>query len=265
MQQTILRKNDLRRVSGYEAVQQFSRKTDNLVDDIYLANLTVDLLPKPAYHMSALYAAAYDNDAKRIAEMARLDINPNLINPESGYAAIHIAAARGNAEAVAALVYEFGIDRIDINLVEQNSYNSALHIAIIRKAKEIVDILCDQSTINPFLSNKDGQKPLDICYIMNIRNNNQIISHAIWQVVQVTCERVTLEKELAELTGQQQTTRSSLTRTDKGAVASSEQLDIPGFSRGISRDVSRVHTGNYANFTHTADKKRRTPHTIQAP
>ncbi len=171
-----------------------------LQNELQLSNaISSSVLPKPIYRLSALYTAAFDNNCQVIQELARLEVNPNEYNPENGYTALHIAVSQNNEAAVLELLHCFR-GTIDLNLPERSQGNTALHLACQKLLYNMVMILCQEEDCDPLcLRNYQGEYPLDIVYIQNIKHNNNQISHQIWQVITITNQRNSLKQELQQL------------------------------------------------------------------
>jgi hypothetical protein len=169
--------------------------------EILLSNTYKPLLPKPIFRLSALYTAAYNNDVDTIRKIAEIpDINPNELNPENGYTALHIAVAQDNLDAAQEIVIGWIEKGLDINLRDGITGNTALHLACMKLNKQMVMILCQEDSCDPLLyKNKKGELAQDICFIQKVRHNNTNISHEIWQIIKVTVDRNVLQYELKRL------------------------------------------------------------------
>jgi ankyrin repeat protein len=183
----ILRRNDLRRLAGYAAVERQGKNKDNLQGEMLYTKLMCDMLPAAEYPVDPLYSAAYNGDDLAIVSLARLHVNPNSKHPSSGYTALHAAVFRCKIKAVGALLDCF---RGTLVLEQQDKKgDTALHLASRMGYVEIAGLICDEAGCDPLrVTNLAGKYPID-----------EVRSHKVWQVIKVCQTRNELQKELAAL------------------------------------------------------------------
>lgn len=183
----MLRRNDLRRMAGYAAVEKHGRKKERLQEEIQYGRALVEALPAAEYTVTPLYAAAYNGDLTAIESLAKLKINPNVQHPDSGYTALHAAVFRCKLKAVAALLDSFrGALRLDL---QDKKGDTALHIASRLGFVEIAGLICDEESCDPLcVRNKAGQYPIDV-----------VRSHKVFQMIKLCQTRNELQRELCEL------------------------------------------------------------------
>lgn len=185
--QFMLRRNDLRRMAGYAAVEKCGRNKDGLREEIIFSRALVDALPPAEYNVQPLYAAAYNGDIHAIRSLAALKIDPNAQHPESGFTALHVAVFKCKLDAAAALLAYFrGQLRLD---VQDKKGDTALHIASRMGFVEIAGLICDEDSCDPLCAqNKAGQYPIDV-----------VRSHKVFQMIKVCQTRNELLRELEAL------------------------------------------------------------------
>jgi ankyrin repeat protein len=177
--------------------------------------------------MSPLYCAVAFHDLETIKTLGELRINPNLIQEDTGYTALHIAAIKNHIEAVYILFHYFrNLDDIDIrnsnNIKEKEKNkmksswldiniqdkkgNTALHYACKLGHEQIVAMLCQEEDINLGLHNQFKQTPLDL-----------IGNHAVYSYLMLAKEKQEITKELCQI----QLDNSSSKRISQTAMSSS--------------------------------------------
>ena len=183
----IVRRNDLRRLAGYGAVEKRGRNKKGLVEDMAYSAAMRDLLPEAEYTVQPLYAAAYNGDIAAIRSLAALGVDPNVRHAESGYTALHAAVFRCKLDATAALLSYFR-GRLHLQ-IQDSKGDTPLHIASHMGFVEITSLICDEETCDPLaVTNKAGQYPIDV-----------VRSHKIWQMIKVCQTRNELRQELRSL------------------------------------------------------------------
>lgn len=185
----MLRRNDLRRMAGYAAVEKHGRKKERLEEEILYGRALVEALPAAEYAVTPLYAAAYNGDIAAIESLARLKIDPNVQHPDSGYTALHAAVFGCKLKAVAALLDCFrGTLRLEL---QDKKGDTALHIASRLGFVEIAGLICDEASCDPLCAkNKVGEYPIEV-----------VRSHKVFQMIKLCQTRNELQRELRELKG----------------------------------------------------------------
>jgi ankyrin repeat protein len=183
----MVRRNDLRRMAGYAAVQRLGRNKDGLQEEMQYSRALLDALPPAEYDVQPLYAAAYNGDIAAIRSLAKLKINPNTQHPDSGYTALHAAVFKCKLTAVAALLDCFrGELRLDF---QDKKGDTALHVASRMGFVEIAGLICDEPACDPLCAvNNAGQYPIDV-----------VRSHKVFQMIKVCQTRNELQRELQQL------------------------------------------------------------------
>jgi len=147
----MIRQNDLRRLTGYTLLPKKGKHRNSpsisLQQNQLYANELLSLLPEPFYSMSAFYTAAYQNDLTTIQSLAEMKVNPNIRQEDTGLTALHIAVLRKHSQVVQLLLDRF-VDVINIQEVDYEG-NTALHLAAMKGYVEIVAILCDEPSCDP--------------------------------------------------------------------------------------------------------------------
>jgi hypothetical protein len=183
-------------------------QNSNSKEDIYIqAVIAAGLIPTAAYALTALMTAAMNEDIEAIKVMAKEEINPNVIQDETGYAALHHAVIARKYRSVLAILTYF-TDEIPIPAyttvakekqkkgilpsfrprhvmlnVNQRDFqgDSALHLAIRRGTVDIVEAICADNRCCPGLpKNLRNELETDICFHCANRN----VGHEMWQLVQ---------------------------------------------------------------------------------
>lgn len=190
--QALIRRNDLRRLAGYEYVDKVGKNKDNITDDILVGKEIANLIADPLYKMTALYTAAFKNDTTTIEKLSTHGggVNPNVQQEESGYTALHIAVARKNAKAVYSLVNCFR-GTIDLHRQDYVRGETPLHIASRQGYIEITSILCQEESCDPrSVPNFAGQYPLDM-----------VGNHQCFQYIKTAIERNEVLDQIRQLKG----------------------------------------------------------------
>ena len=183
----MLRRNDLRRLAGYEGVQKHGKNKHRLGGEMLYSATMRELLPEPRYPVQPLYAACYNGDIDAIRALSKLDINPNIQHPSSGYTALHVAAFHCKLDAVAALLAYFK-GRLALD-VQDKKGDTALHIASRLGFVEITSAICSEDSCDPLcVKNSEGKYPIDV-----------VRSHKVWQMIKVCQTRNELQQELRAL------------------------------------------------------------------
>jgi ankyrin repeat protein len=185
-----VRRNDLRRLAGYEFVDVIGRNKDNIEHDVVMGKALATLIEEPVVKMTALFTAAMANDVKTIDMLSTLGggVNPNVQQPETGYTALHMAVSRRHDEAVYALVNSFS-RTIDLQRQDYIRGETPLHLASRNGFNDIVAILCDSELCDPAaVRDNRGQLAIEV-------NAN----HKCFQFIRAATERNVLMNELAIL------------------------------------------------------------------
>ena len=159
---------------------------------------TRTLVPDPAETMTPLHMAAYRGDAEAIAKMHRLDINAR--HGEELKTPLHVAVCRGQLEAVRAILSVFrGTVAVD---ARNEAGDTALHTAARAGRKEIVEMLCDADA-DCRLRNADNKLALD-----------STDKHPVKQVLRIHADYWHLRDELKEV----QQERERITKLDGSSL-----------------------------------------------
>lgn len=201
-----------------------ARERKDTADDIVMA-AAWPLLPAPVYALTPLYAAVAFNDLATIKALGEMRINPNLPQPDTGYAPLHIGAIKKHAQAVYYLLHHFHHDSereergqteswLDVNAKDLRG-NTALHYASRLGAQEVVAMLCQEKDIDPLAKNANGETPVDL-----------MGNHAVYSLLQLAVQRRSLEEELGQAKaaagrGSQVTTTSRTLRSRSSSKRSS--------------------------------------------
>lgn len=175
-----MRRNDLRRLAGYEYVEKVGKNKEGIAHEISVGAELAQLISDPMYKMTSLYAAAFRDDVKTIEALSTLGggVNPNVQQEESGYTALHIAVARKNAKSVYALLNCFR-GNIDLHRQDYIRGETPLHIASRQGYVEITSMLCQEETCDPrSVANFVKKYPLDI-----------VANHQCFQFIKTAMER----------------------------------------------------------------------------
>lgn len=183
----MLRRNDLRRVAGYEGVAKHGKNKESLGEEMLYSATMCELLPEARYPVQPLYAAAYNGDKDAIRSLSKLEIDPNVKHPSSGYTALHAAVFHCKLDSVVALLAYFR-GRLALN-VQDKQGDTALHIASRMGFVEIASAICHEDSCDPLCAkNKENMYPIDV-----VRN------HKVWQMIKVCQTRNELRRELLAL------------------------------------------------------------------
>ena len=190
-------------------------------------------VPPPVEELPPLHMAAHRGDCEAIARMRRLSGDVNERQGEERDTPLIVAARRGHLEAVRALLDTFdGVIDVD---ARNSQGDTALHVAARAARAEVVRVLCEADA-DCSLRNHEGKLPTE-----------ETNKHAVKSILSIQSDYQSLHGELRKLQRRRQKLEASAAsgreadppRADSHALRTASRGSSRGESRGSSRGSER--------------------------
>ena len=188
--------------------------------------------------LTPLHVAAHRSDLETIEIMGSQEFDIDAVESTYGRTAVHIAVIRNNQDALKKILDVFH-GRIDLNIQDKNG-DLPLHLACRSGVELLVEYLCDFDANPVHAKNKKGKYPVDYAR-----------THKTYQILHLTEEKQSAEKELKNLQDIQQkmTTgvvdpddyidkqKEDIVVTDVGTKLVADKIYIPTFKELEKKDL----------------------------
>jgi hypothetical protein len=151
-------KLDIFNIDAGEAMTRLQKKYDQK-DRISKdkREFILSLVDEPKEYMYPLHIAASRCDVQAIRKMQVLGLDVNFVQGEHKETPLHLAVRNQHITAVREILESFH-GAVDVD-IQNNSGDTAIHVAARKGFKDHVEILCDAKA-NPLLKNDNGYTPL---------------------------------------------------------------------------------------------------------